>query len=61
MGKSLLTEDKQKNPGEFTWGLPVLKILLVRGWKYVYCVCGYGWMDKRGDLRRNQFFRILAK
>ena len=31
MGKSLLTEDKQKNPGEFTWGLPVLKILLVRG------------------------------
>jgi hypothetical protein len=35
MGKSLLTEDKQKNPGEFTWGLPVLKILLVRASMYI--------------------------
>jgi hypothetical protein len=35
MGKSLLTEDKQKNPGEFTWGLPVLKILLVREYSTV--------------------------
>jgi hypothetical protein len=31
MGKSLLTKDKQKILGSFTWGLPVLRILLVRG------------------------------
>jgi small multidrug resistance pump len=36
MGKSLLTKDKTEKRGECMWGLPVLRILLVRAHKYAW-------------------------
>jgi hypothetical protein len=40
MGKSLLTKDKTEKRGECMWGLPVLRILLVRAFNPFFRLLG---------------------